>query len=121
MAVALNDLDVTGWLSVVPYPDTAADFQHFRTGIAKPGETFAVLDATGLAGIVGAGRALGYWFALRCHGMGYATEAISPAGLIGRLSAGQDGTGGGTGRVCQMSHSATYHFIVLYQIVNFFC
>ncbi len=75
VAAALNDLSVTGWLSVVPYPYTAADFHQFQTTMAKSGETFAVLDATGLAGIVGAGRELGYWFAPRCHGQGYATEA----------------------------------------------
>lgn len=71
----LNDLAVTGWLAVVPYPYTKADFKHFLTEIAKPGETYAVLDTEGLAGIVGAGRELGYWFAPRCHGQGYATEA----------------------------------------------
>ena len=75
IVAALNDLDVSGWLAVVPYPYTAADFHHFHSEIAKPGETFAVLDATGFAGIIGAGRELGYWFAPRCHGMGYATEA----------------------------------------------
>ena len=72
---ALNDLDVSGWLSVVPYPYTAPDFQQFQTQIAKAGETFAVMDAEGFAGIVGAGRSLGYWFVPRCHGRGYATEA----------------------------------------------
>lgn len=72
---ALNDLGVVGWLSVVPYPYTTTDFHQFRTEIAKPGETFAVLDGEGFAGIVGAGKELGYWFAPRCHGRGYATEA----------------------------------------------
>ena len=75
VVAALNDLAVAGWLAVVPYPYTAADFQHFLTEIAKPGETFAVCDAAGLVGIVGAGRELGYWFAPRIHGLGYATEA----------------------------------------------
>lgn len=71
----LNDLDVSGWLSVVPYPYTSADFHHFRSELAKPSETFAVLDTEGFAGVVRAGRELGYWFAPRCHGRGYATEA----------------------------------------------
>ncbi len=75
VVAALNDLAVTGWLSVVPYPYTAEDFHHFRTEIARPGETFAIHDDEGLVGIVGAGRELGYWFAPRCHGKGYATEA----------------------------------------------
>lgn len=75
VVAALNDIAVTGWLSVVPFPYTSADFQHFLTEIAKPGETFAVLDAAGLAGIIGAGREFGYWVAPRIHGKGYATEA----------------------------------------------
>jgi [ribosomal protein S5]-alanine N-acetyltransferase len=79
VVACLNDLSVSGWLSVVPYPYAAVDFHHFRSEMAKPGETFAVLDSDGLAGIVGAGRELGYWFAPRCHGRGYATEAARAA------------------------------------------
>ena len=81
VVAALNDIAVTGWLAVVPFPYTPADFQHFLTEIAKPGGTFAIDDGEGLAGIVGIGagkgngRELGYWFAPRCHGLGYATEA----------------------------------------------
>lgn len=75
VVAALNDYGVTGWLAVVPFPYTAADFQHFLTDIARPGETYAVLDDEGFAGIVGAGEELGYWFAPRTHGKGYATEA----------------------------------------------
>lgn len=72
---AISDLAVSSWLSVVPYPYTASDFHQFRTEIARPGETYAVLDGQGFAGIIGAGRVLGYWFDPRCHGQGYATEA----------------------------------------------
>jgi RimJ/RimL family protein N-acetyltransferase len=77
VVACLNDLAVTGWLAVVPYPYVPADFHQFQTEIAKPGETFAVDDAAGLAGIVGIGATgeLGYWFAPRAHGQGYATEA----------------------------------------------
>ena len=75
VVTCLNHIAVSGWLAVVPYPYTAADFNHFQTQIAKPGETFAVHDDAGLAGVVGAGAELGYWFAPRCHGRGYATEA----------------------------------------------
>ena len=71
----LNDLAVSGWLSRVPYPFTAADFQHFATEIAYPGETFVIEDAVGFAGIIGAGFELGYWLLPRAHGIGYATEA----------------------------------------------
>lgn len=75
IVAALNDIDVTGWLSVVPFPYTAEDFQFFLSEIARPGETYAVLDDEGFAGVVGAGEELGYWFAPRVHGKGYATEA----------------------------------------------
>ncbi len=76
VVAALNDLDVTGWLSVVPHPYAASDFQYFQTEYAIPGETFAVDDGQGLVGVVGVeGGVLGYWFAPQCHGKGYATEA----------------------------------------------
>ncbi len=50
---ALNHLDVTGWLSLVPHPYTPADFQYFLRDIAKDGDTFVVEDDHGLAGVVG--------------------------------------------------------------------
>ncbi|MDP3194615.1 hypothetical protein [Tabrizicola sp.] len=34
----IDDLAVSGWLAVVPHPYTAADFRHFLTKIAVPGE-----------------------------------------------------------------------------------
>lgn len=73
---ALNDYCVTGWLSVVPFPYGAEDFREFANEIAVPGETYAIHDATGLAGIIGVeDRTLGYWIAPRAQGRGYATEA----------------------------------------------
>ena len=75
VVAALNDLDVTGWLAVVPYPYAPEDFRWFLGSVARPGETFVVEDDAGLAGIIGAGRELGYWLAPRVHGRGYATEA----------------------------------------------
>lgn len=76
----LNDIAVSGWLSVVPFPYTAADFRQFQTDYAVPGDTFAVDDAQGFAGILGVeDRTLGYWFAPNRHGLGYATEAARAA------------------------------------------
>ena len=73
---ALNDLAVTGWLAVVPFPYAPTDFQYFLTEIARPGVAFAVGAARGLAGIMSIEAGiLGYRFAPRCHGQGYATEA----------------------------------------------
>lgn len=79
---SLNDIAVSGWLAVVPYPYTAADFRMFQTELAKPGQTFAVEDAAGFAGIMGLEKGkLGYWLAKRAHGRGYATEAAR--GVLG--------------------------------------
>ncbi len=80
VVAALNDIGVTGWLAVVPFPYAPADFQQFQTDYAVPGETYAVHDAAGLVGIVGVeDRTLGYWFAPASHGKGYATEAARAA------------------------------------------
>jgi RimJ/RimL family protein N-acetyltransferase len=80
IVACLNDLDVSGWLAVVPWPYAAADFRRFQTVYAVPGQTYAVDDAEGFAGILGIeDRTLGYWFAPRCHARGYATEAARAA------------------------------------------
>lgn len=80
VVAALNDIAVTGWLAVVPFPYSPADFRQFLGGHATPGETFAIDDAQGLAGIMGlADRTLGYWLAPAVHGRGYATEAARAA------------------------------------------
>lgn len=77
---ALNDLAVSGWLSVVPHPYRAEDFQHFQRDLARPGTTFAIEDATGCAGILGIeGARLGYWLCPAAQGKGYATEAARGA------------------------------------------
>jgi RimJ/RimL family protein N-acetyltransferase len=72
----LNDIAVSGWLSVVPYPYLPADFQLFATDIAVTGETFVIEDSDGVAGVIGIEPdTLGYWLAAGVHGRGYATEA----------------------------------------------
>jgi len=80
VVACLNDIAVSGWLTVVPWPYTPADFRQFHEGYAMPGHTFAVDDAQGFAGILGVeDRTLGYWFAPNRHGLGYATEAARAA------------------------------------------
>lgn len=76
IVATINDLAISGWLSRVPYPYGVADFRWFLHEIARPGATYAVEDPAGFAGIAGLEHGeLGYWFALRAQGMGYATEA----------------------------------------------
>jgi RimJ/RimL family protein N-acetyltransferase len=80
VVACLNDIAVSGWLAVVPYPYSAADFHQFQQVYAVPGQTYSVDDAQGFAGILGVeDRTLGYWFAPRAHGLGYATEAARAA------------------------------------------
>ena len=80
VVACLNEIAVSGWLAVVPWPYAPADFHVFQTEYAVPGDTFSVDDEQGFAGIVGVeDRTLGYWFAPRCHGSGYATEAARAA------------------------------------------
>jgi [ribosomal protein S5]-alanine N-acetyltransferase len=76
VVTALNDIAVSGWLAVVPFPYFPADFRQFQTEYAVPGLTYAIDDAQGLAGIMGVeDRTLGYWLAPHSQGKGYATEA----------------------------------------------
>ena len=75
----LNDWDVVRYLTVVPYPYTAADAQDWqsRTRSSGPGRAHFVIDlqGTGLIGIVSLDEHLGYWLARPHHGHGYMTEA----------------------------------------------
>jgi RimJ/RimL family protein N-acetyltransferase len=76
VVAAIDDIAVSGWLAVVPYPYTMADFQSFLTRYAVVGETFVIEDTKGFAGIMGMeGGVLGYWLAPGAQGRGYATEA----------------------------------------------
>ena len=70
MVACLNDIAVSGWLAVVPYPYAPADFHQFQTEYAAPGRDLCRSTMPqGFAGIVGVeDRTLGYWFAPRCHG-----------------------------------------------------
>jgi RimJ/RimL family protein N-acetyltransferase len=75
----LNDWDVVRYLTVVPYPYTAADAQDWqsRTRSSGPGRGHFVIDleGTGLIGVVSLDEHLGYWLARPQHGHGYMTEA----------------------------------------------
>jgi RimJ/RimL family protein N-acetyltransferase len=76
VVAAIDDITVSGWLAVVPHPYSVPDFYHFLNDIAVPGETFAIEDGAGFAGIISlVDGELGYWLAPRAQGLGYATEA----------------------------------------------
>jgi len=79
IVAGLNDYGVTGYLTVVPYPYTDADATAWiaMQQPARPGAAqFAIdLPGTGLIGVVGIGKELGYWLGRRHHGHGYMTEA----------------------------------------------
>ncbi len=74
LVAALDDLAVSGWLAVVPYPYTPADFREFLA-ITAPGEHWAICDAGGFVGMIGLDEMLGYWLAAPAWSKGYMTEA----------------------------------------------
>lgn len=77
----LNDPEIATWLATTPFPYPAAAFRDY-VATAPEGETFAIHDAQGFAGLIGGGAELGFWVARHAQGRGYATEAA-----IGLLSA----------------------------------
>lgn len=77
MVANLDRLDIARWLAKVPHPYTEVDFADFLSGIAVPGETFAICDVMGAVGCIQFGSELGYWIAPLAQGQGYATEAAS--------------------------------------------
>ena len=89
IAAYAGDFAVSRMLSPVPHPYTEADADAFigRCADPPPGErVFAVIDAEGLAGMVGFQRGegemlaeVGYWYGAPCWGRGYATEALAAA------------------------------------------
>lgn len=84
---ALNEIGGAGWLARVPHPYGARDFLDFLEGFARAGESYAIEDADGFAGVLTCGGALGYWLARRAQGRGHATEAAG-AVLAARFAAG---------------------------------
>lgn len=77
LVVALDDYNVSGWLTVVPHPYTETDARGFVASLeaGPPYEGFGIFDKRGLVGVVGIGETLGYWIAWDAQGRGYATEA----------------------------------------------
>ena len=70
----LNDPSIASWLATTPFPYPAEEL-HRYIATAPMGETFAIHDDQGFAGLIGAGAELGFWIASRAQGQGYAFEA----------------------------------------------
>ncbi len=76
MIEGMNDPEIATWLATTPYPYPASDFRAY-VDTATCGETFAIHDQNGFAGLIGCGTELGFWVARRAQGRGYAFEAAS--------------------------------------------
>ena len=78
---ALNDWDVTKWLTQVPWPYRPADFDWFlNTFIPETRHIVWVIDdGNGLLGAVSVDPELGYWLDPAHHGQGIMTEAAAAA------------------------------------------
>lgn len=72
----LNDPHIAAWLATTPFPYPAAALRDYLA-CASEGETFAIHDGDGFAGLIGAGEELGFWIARRAQGRGYAKEAAA--------------------------------------------
>lgn len=70
----LNDPEIACWLATTPFPYPAAAFRKY-VATSSEGETFAIYDDAGFAGLIGGGAELGFWVARRAQGCGYALEA----------------------------------------------
>lgn len=76
ITVALNDIEVSKWLTVVPYPYTLADAEWFINECAEGrANAWLIWHGDQLAGTVGMDDELGYWLARAAWGKGFATEA----------------------------------------------
>lgn len=77
LVAGLNELSVSRWLTIVPYPygpEDARDFLTYLDGRA-PFDGFGIHAPEGLVGVVGIDDTLGYWLARAHHAKGYMSEA----------------------------------------------
>lgn len=93
LVAALDDYDVSKWLTVVPYPYGVEDARWFLDHSAGfgPYEGFGITrDGGPVMGVVGINDSLGYWLGRAHHGRGYMTEAARA--LVGHwfATSGQD-------------------------------
>ncbi len=74
---ALNNWDVTQWLTRVPFPYDETDFAWFLAEMCNDPDDciWAIDSADGMIGCVSLGDELGYWLHPARHGHGLMTEA----------------------------------------------
>ncbi len=72
----IGRLTVSRWLTVVPHPYAATDFDDFLPR-ATAGRFWAIDDSQGFAGVISLAPGLGFWIASDRQGRGYVTEAAT--------------------------------------------
>jgi RimJ/RimL family protein N-acetyltransferase len=76
VAKALNNLKVSRWLTVVPYPYGITDAEWFiNENLRGRIEAWFIWADDAFVGTIGLDGELGYWLAEAAWGKGYATEA----------------------------------------------
>ncbi len=75
LVALLNDLDVSRWLTAVPYPYENEDAVEFVESLADAQNAYAITCNSNLIGCIALGNELGYWIEKGSWGQGYVTEA----------------------------------------------
>lgn len=76
VADKLNNLAISKWLTVVPYPYTQADAVWFiNENLAGRAASWSIFLGDDLIGNIGIDGELGYWLSEDAWGQGFATEA----------------------------------------------
>lgn len=76
LVAGVGNYDVSRWLSALPYPYRQGDAAWFiEKTRAEAMPVWAICDAGGLVGVIGAEDGLGYWLARPAWRKGYAFEA----------------------------------------------
>lgn len=78
VAKALNNLKVSRWLTVVPFPYGITDAEWFiNENLRGQIKAWFIFADDAFVGTMGLDRELGYWLAEAAWGKGYATEAAN--------------------------------------------
>jgi RimJ/RimL family protein N-acetyltransferase len=76
LARLIADVDITRWLTSVPWPYTIGDAEDFLQRVeARQSDHFAIEADGAFVGVVSVDEQLGYWLTKPVWGRGYMTEA----------------------------------------------